>query len=118
MNVPLAQNGEFEPKIIGKYSRNADRSEENRALRLWHALVGYCRASQNLYDVEISSELANKISEKIMLEIYEWKSTTPMAVQPFVFILKGHKRTHRAERLWSKDVYLFCLDELALPAFR
>ena len=76
MKVPRDRNGEYEPKIIGKYSRNADGMEE-KILGLYA-----CRMSQrdiseqikSLYDVDISPELVSKISEKIMPEVTAWQN--------------------------------------------
>ena len=82
------RNGEYEPKIIGKYNRNADGMEE-KILSLYA-----CEMSQrdiaeqikNLYDVEISPELVSKISEKIMPDVTAWQNRPLEAVYPFVFM--------------------------------
>jgi len=50
IKAPRDRNGTFEPKIIGKYSRNADGMEEKiiglYALRQWYEPAGYRRADQ------------------------------------------------------------------------
>ena len=71
IKVPRDRNGSYELKIIGKYDRNADGTEE-KTLALYA-----CEMSQRdiaeqikeLYDVEISPELVTKISEKIMPKV-------------------------------------------------
>ena len=76
IKVPRDRNGEYEPQIIGKYSRNADGMEE-KILALYS-----CGMSQrdiadqikNLYDVEISDGLVSKIVEKITPEITAWQN--------------------------------------------
>jgi transposase-like protein len=47
INVPRDRNGEYEPKIIEKYQRNADGMEE-KVLALYAAVcqLGYFRANQ------------------------------------------------------------------------
>ena len=63
IKVPRDRNGEYEPQIIGKYSRNADGMEE-KILALYS-----CGMSQrdiadqikNLYDVEISDGRSVKL---------------------------------------------------------
>ena len=68
IKVPRDRNGEYEPKIIGKYNRNADGMEE-KILSLYACGMSQRDISEqikNLYDVEISPELVSKISEKIM----------------------------------------------------
>lgn len=76
INVPRDRNGEYEPSIIGKYSRNADGMEE-KILSLYSCGMSQRDISEqikNLYDVEISPELVSKISEKIMPEVTAWQN--------------------------------------------
>ena len=87
IKVPRDRNGSFEPKIIGKYDRNADGMED-KILALY-----VCGMSQRdiaeqvkeLYGVEISPELVTKISEKIMPEVTAWQNRPLEAVYPVVF---------------------------------
>ena len=83
--LPWDRNGEYEPKIISKYNRNADGMEE-KILSLY--ACGMSRRDiaeqiKNLYDVEISPELVSKISEKIMPDVTAWQNLE--AVYPFVY---------------------------------
>lgn len=76
INVPRDRNGEYEPSIISKYSRNADGMEE-KILSLYSCGMSQRDISEqikNLYDVEISPELVSKISEKIMPEVTAWEN--------------------------------------------
>ena len=71
VKVPRDRNGEYEPKIIGKYNRNADGMGE-KILSLYACGMSQrdiAEQIKNLYDVEISPELVSKISEKIMPEV-------------------------------------------------
>ena len=71
IKVPRDRNGEYEPKIISKYNRNADGMEE-KILSLYACGMSQRDISEqikNLYDVEISPELVSKISEKIMPDV-------------------------------------------------
>ena len=76
IKIPWDRNGTFEPKPIGKYSRNAYGMEE-KILALYA-----CRMSQRdiagqikeLYGVEISPELVTKITEKVMPEVTAWQN--------------------------------------------
>ena len=59
IKVPRDRNGTFEPKIIGKYSRNADGMEE-KILELYSCGMSQrdiAEQIKELYDVEISPEL-------------------------------------------------------------
>ena len=76
VKVPRDRNGEYEPKIIGKYNRNADGMEE-KILSLYACGMSQrdiAEQIKNLYDVEISPELVSKISEKIMPEVNDWQN--------------------------------------------
>lgn len=71
IKVPRDRNGEYEPKIISKYNRNADGMEE-KILSLYACGMSQRDISErikNLYDVEISPELVSEISEKIMPDV-------------------------------------------------
>ena len=74
ISVPRDRNGEYEPKIIGKYNRNADGMEEKILSLYAYGMSQRDIAEQikNLYDVEISPELVSKISEKILPEVTAW----------------------------------------------
>ena len=82
IKVPRDRNGSFEPKIIGKYSRNADGMEE-KILALYSCGMSQrdiAEQIKELYDVEISPELVTKISEKIMPEVVAWQNRPLEAV--------------------------------------
>ena len=86
IKVPPDRNGTFEPKIIGKYSRNAEGMEE-KILAL--CACGMSRRDiaeqiRELYDVGISPELATKITEKIMPEVTAWQNRPLEKVYPFI----------------------------------
>ena len=88
VKVPRDRNGEYEPQIIGKYSRNADGMEE-KILGLYACGMSQRDISEqikSLYDVDISPELVSKISEKIMPEVTAWQNRPLEAVYPFVFL--------------------------------
>ena len=88
IKVPRDRNGTFEPKIIGKYSRNADGMEE-KILALYSCGMSQrdiAEQIKELYDVEISPELVTKITEKIMPEVAAWQNrpleSVPGRVRP------------------------------------
>ena len=105
VKIPRDRNGEYEPQIISKYSRNADGMEE-KILALYACGMSQRDISEqikNLYDVDISPELVSKISEKIMPEVTAWHTRPLEAVYPFVFLdaihypfrqLQGYQAPH------------------------
>ena len=113
IKVPRDRNGEYEPKIISKYNRNADGMEE-KILSLYACGMSQRDISEqikNLYDVEISPEFVSKISEKIMPDVTAWQ------------ILGIWIGENESSKFWLnvlnelktrgiKDVFLFCVDGL------
>ena len=76
IKVPRDRQGNYEPKIIGKYDRNADGMED-KILSLYACGMSQrdiAEQIKDLYDVEISPELVTKICEKIMPEVTAWQN--------------------------------------------
>lgn len=108
VKVPRDRNGEYEPRIIGKYSRNADGMEE-KILALYACGMSQRDISEqikNLYDVEISSELVSKISEKIMPEVASWQNRPLEPVYPFVFMDAIHYKIKENHQYITKAAYV------------
>ena len=108
IRVPRDRNGSFEPKIIGKYSRNADGMEE-KILALYSCGMSQRDITEQikeLYDVEISPELVTKISEKIMPEVAAWQNRPLEAVYPFIFMDAIHYKVREDHRYVTKAAYV------------
>ena len=108
IKVPRDRNGEYEPQIIGKYSRNVDGIEE-KILALYS-----CGMSQrdiadqikNLYDVDISDGLVSKIVEKITPEITAWQNRPLESVYPFIFMDAIHYKVKENHQYITKAAYI------------
>lgn len=108
VRVPRDRNGEFEPKIISKYNRNADGMEE-KILSLYACGMSQrdiAEQIKNLYDVEISPELVSKISEKIMPEVTAWQNRPLESVYPFVFMDAIHYKVKQDHQYVTKAAYV------------
>lgn len=108
VNIPRDRNGSFEPQIIGKYNRNADGMEE-KVLSLYAAGMSTRDISEQvkaLYDIDISSELVSKITEKIMPQIAEWQNRGLESVYPFVFMDAIHYKIRENHQIVSKAAYV------------
>jgi len=108
ITVPRDRKGEYEPQIIGKYSRNADGMEE-KILSLYAAGMSQRDISEqikNLYGVEISPELVSKISERILPQITEWQNRPLEETYPFVFMDAIHYKVRDEGRIVSKAAYV------------
>ena len=108
IKVPRDRNGSFEPKIIGKYSRNAEGMEE-KILALYSCGMSQrdiAEQIKELYDVEISPDLVTKITEKIMLEVTAWQNRPLEAVYPFIFMDAIHYKVREDHRYVTKAAYV------------
>ena len=108
INVPRDRNGEFEPKIISKYQRNADGIEE-RILSLYAAGMSTRDIKEQikgLYDVEISEGLVSKISERILPEVKQWQDRPLEACYPFVFMDAIHYKIREDHQVVTKAAYV------------
>lgn len=108
VNVPRDRNGEYAPKIIAKYDRNAAGMEE-KILGLYACGMSQrdiAEQIKSLYDVEISPELVSKISEKIMPEVVAWQNRPLEAVYPFVFMDAIHYKVKENHQYITKAAYV------------
>jgi transposase-like protein len=108
VNIPRDRNGEYEPKIIEKYSRNADGMEE-KIISLYAAGMttrDIADQVKNLYDIDISPELVSKITEKVMPQVLEWQSRGLEAIYPFVFMDAIHYKIRENHQIVSKAAYV------------
>lgn len=108
IKVPRDRNGEYEPKIIGKYNRNADGMEE-KILALYACGMSQrdiAEQIKGLYDVEISPELVSKISEKIMPEVNAWQNRPLDSVYPFIFMDAIHYKVKDNHQYVTKAAYV------------
>lgn len=108
VKIPRDRNGEYEPKIIEKYDRNADGMEE-KILSLYSCGMSQRDISEqikSLYGVEISPELVSKISEKIMPEVTAWQNRPLESVYPFVFMDAIHYKIKEEHQIVTKAAYV------------
>lgn len=108
IKVPRDWKGNYEPKIIGKYERNAEGMED-KILALYACGMSQrdiAEQIKSLYDVEISPELVSKISEKIMPEVTAWQNRPLEPVYPFVFMDAIHYKVKEDHRYVTKAAYV------------
>ena len=108
IRVPRDRQGKYEPKIMGKYDRNAEGMEE-KILALYACGMSQRDISEQikeLYNVEISPELVSKISEKIMPEVTAWQNRPLEKVYPFVFMDAIHYKVKEDHRYVTKAAYV------------
>ena len=108
VKIPRDRNGEYEPQIIGKYSRSADGMEE-KILALYSCGMSQrdiAEQIKNLYDVEISDGLVSKIVEKITPEINAWQNRPLESIYPFIFMDAIHYKVKENHQYITKAAYV------------
>lgn len=108
VSVPRDRKGSYEPQILDKYQRNVDGLEEKILSLYAHGMSTRDIQEQvkDLYNIEISSELVSKISEKIMPQVNEWQSRPLDAYYPFVFMDAIHYKIRDNHQIVSKAAYV------------
>jgi len=87
INVPRDRNGEFEPKIIGKYQTRTDEIEQ-KIMAMYAKGMSQRDIEDNIkeiYGVEISQGLISKITDKILPEVNEWQNRPLESIYPIVY---------------------------------
>ena len=108
IKVPRDRKGNYEPKIISKYDRNAEGMED-KILSLYACGMSQrdiAEQIKGLYDVEISPELVSKISEKIMPEVNAWQNRPLESIYPFIFMDAIHYKVKEDHRYVTKAAYV------------
>lgn len=108
VSVPRDRKGSYEPQILDKYQRNVDGLEEKILSLYAHGMSTRDIQEQvkDLYNVEISSELVSKISEKIMPQVNEWQNRPLEAYYPFIFMDAIHYKIRDNHQIVSKAAYV------------
>lgn len=88
LDIPRDRNGEFDPVVVPKHSRDISRLE-TQIIELYGMGNTTRQISdfvENLYGFGVSAEMVSNITDKIIPEMEEWKSRRLEEVYPFVYI--------------------------------
>lgn len=88
LNIPRDRNGEFEPIIVEKGSKDISNIEE-KIIRMYARGISnreIYNQMQELYGVKISPDMVTAITDKIIPNIKEWQKRPLDDVYPVVFV--------------------------------
>lgn len=88
LEIPRDRNGEFEPKIVPKHTRDISGIEE-QIISLYARGMSTRDIHEQLnelYGIEVSAEMVSKITDRILPEVKEWQARPLDSVYPFVFM--------------------------------
>ena len=108
LNIPRDRKGEYNPKIVPKYSRDVSGIEE-KVISLYAKGMStrdIHEQIKELYGVEVSAEMVSKITERIVPEIKEWQNRPLEKVYPFIFMDAIHHKVRDEGQVNKRAAYV------------
>lgn len=107
LNTPRDRNGEFEPKVIGKYQTKTDNIEE-RIIAMYAKGMSTRDIEdhvRDIYGVEVSAGLVSRITDKIMPAVMEWQSRPLESIYPIVYFDGIIFKVRKDNKIINKCIY-------------
>lgn len=108
LSIPRDRNGEFEPEIVPKNSRDIS-SIQDKVLSMYAKGMSTRDISdhiQDLYGTGMSAESISRITNKILPVIEDWQNRPLKAHYPFVFLDAIHYKVKSNNRIVNKAAYI------------
>lgn len=108
LNIPRDRNGEFEPIIVEKGSKDISNIEE-KIIRMYARGISnreIYNQMQELYGVRISPDMVTAITDKIIPSIKEWQKRPLDEVYPVVFVDATYFYVRNEGVVGKKAVYV------------
>lgn len=108
LNIPRDRNGEFEPIIVEKGSKDISNIEE-KIIRMYARGISnreIYNQMQELYGVKISPDMVTAITNKIIPKIKEWQKRPLDEVYPVVFVDATYFYVRNEGSVGKKAVYV------------
>lgn len=108
LDIPRDRKGQFDPKIVPKYSRDVSGIEDK-------VISLYARGMstrdihdqiKDLYGVEISAEMVSKITDRITPEIKEWQNRPLERIYPLIFMDAIHYKVREDGQINKRAAYV------------
>lgn len=108
LNIPRDRNGEFEPMIVPKNSRDISNIEQQiiNLYGMGNSTREISNFIEELYGFSVSAELVSNITDKIVPEMEEWKNRRLEEVYPFVYIDAIHFNVKENGAIGKKAAYV------------
>lgn len=108
LNIPRDRNGEFEPVIVEKGSKDISNIEE-KIIRMYARGISnreIYNQMKELYGVKISPDMVTAITDKIIPSIKEWQKRPLDEVYPVVFVDATYFYVRNEGVVGKKAVYV------------
>jgi transposase-like protein len=88
LNIPRDRNGEFEPQVVPKHSRDVSGIQEKVIAMYGRGMSDRDIAATiaDIYGFSMSAETISNITETVLPRVREWRSRPLKKAYPFVFI--------------------------------
>ena len=108
IETPRDRNGEFEPKIVPKKTRDISGIEDKIISLYAKGLTtrDINEQIQELYGIEVSATMVSNITDQIIPEIKEWQERPLDDVYPFIFIDAVHFSVREDNHIVKKAAYV------------
>ena len=106
--TPRDRNGEFEPQIVPKNTKDVSGIEDKIISLYARGLTTreINEQIQDLYGIEVSATMVSNITDQIIPEIKEWQERPLDEVYPIVFIDAVHFSVREENRVVKKAAYI------------
>ena len=106
--TPRDRNGEFEPQIVPKNTKDVSGIEDKIISLYARGLTTreINEQIQDLYGIEVSATMVSNITDQIIPEIKEWQERPLDEVYPIVFIDAVHFSAREENRVVKKAAYI------------
>ena len=106
--IPRDRNGEFEPMIVPKKSRDISNIEQQiiNLYGMGNSTREISNFIEELYGFSVSAELVSNITDKVIPEMDEWKNRRLEEIYPFVYIDAIHFNVKEDGVIGKKAAYV------------
>lgn len=113
LDIPRDRNGEFDPAVIPKYSKDISRIEEIIISMYARGMSTRDISDQveDIYGVTVSAEMVSNVTNKIIPLISEWQNRKLDKVYPIVFIDAVHFSVKDNNQVIKKAAYIVLRSE-------
>ena len=108
IKIPRDRNGEFEPIIVPKHSRDISNIEQ-QIINLYSMGTSTREISnyiEEMYGFSVSAEMVSNITDKIIPEMEEWKTRRLEEIYPFVYLDAIHFNVKENGVIGKKAAYV------------
>ncbi len=106
--IPRDRNGEFEPKLVPKYSRDISTIEEKVISMYGRGMTTRDISDhiQDMYGMELSAESISRMTDKILPLIDQWQNRPLQSHYYFIFMDAVFYKVRENNRIMNKAAYI------------